>query len=149
MTLAIDFDAMLSAAKAKQVEVEVIEVVKTADMAKAFILALRSTRSKAEEGEAIKTFTGKYSRGEPHGVQLDVARNQARKLLATGVKDVSKEYSRCSPSLGGYVAGMPNALEKQRGIVQAQMREAMEAVRNGVAGAEEQVETLRGVLSAM
>lgn len=44
---------------------------------------------------------------QPHGVQLDNARNKAR-FIMTGGKALTTPYTRSSATIGGFVAGMPD-----------------------------------------
>jgi hypothetical protein len=119
------------------------KTVPSAELARAFFAALRSAGMvtndegkrvrdpgmiRAHEVEAIKAFTGEYSVGGSHGSQLDAARTLAQRALAAGASQpVVKAYSRTSaPTVAGFVAGMPDHITKQKGILESLIRETVE-----------------------
>lgn len=152
MSSSIDFSAMISAAlqSAKEAtDKRYLEEsnVLTTEKARAFMGALKLARSREQEGEAILAFVGEYSRGLPHGQQLDLARMNARKLMNNKTVADNGTYSRCSHSVGGYVAGMPDPHERMRACTEAQLREAIAGI--GVTeGAEENARRLRALLDS-
>ena len=124
----------------------------SADMARAFLTALRTAGKRAndkgvmvpggrdatiaDEAELIGAFCG-YSKGQPHGTQLDNARQAAQRALRP-VASSTAPYSRCSASVGGYVAGVNDAAAAQakqqatlEGLLRAKIDEASEALRAG------------------
>jgi hypothetical protein len=134
MSTTVDFSAMLSGIlqQAKEAtDKRMLEEKKelTENKAKVFLQALKVARSVSQEGEAILAFTGEYSRGKPHGLQLDQARVKARFLMNKKVVADNSVYSRCSASVGGYVAGMPQPAEKYLALVQARFREALDELK--------------------
>lgn len=125
----IDLNAMVSEmlnrAASKQ---EAAKTGPSSASAKQFFLSLRKAKSFAEEQSCIMQFCG-YVYSEPHGSQLDKARQLAQRLLKNAVPDASvKEYSRCSaaPSISGYVAGLPDNQAKAKASLEAQLRQAIE-----------------------
>jgi len=101
---------------------------------------------KGDEVKAISEFMGEYSRKFAHGLQLDAARNEARRLVATGVKDPIKEYSRCSQTTGCHAEGLPDPRGLQLSVLRAQENEAVDALCKGQSGAEVQLKTVRRLI---
>jgi hypothetical protein len=99
-----------------------------------------------DEALAIKEFTGEYSRGIAHGLQIDFARNEARRIVSTGVRTPVQEYSRCSRATGGHAFGMPNTIERERMALKGQERLAVQALCEGQKGAEVQLRTIRELI---
>jgi len=78
----------------------------------------------SDEQIAIAAYLG-YEWGEPHGIQLEGARRKA-------TFDVSQYkgriYSRCTPSIDGFIAGMPDLVNKHEEDLMAREREVANAM---------------------
>jgi len=152
------------AKKAKEVKPENVptfSIARTVASANEFLLAIKQAGKRmgacgimkvvpqevrGDEAKAIEVFTGVYSRGIAHGLQIDFARMEARRIVATGVKTPMKEYCRCSLPTGGHAAGMPSPNERERMALKGQERAAVQALCEGQKGAEVQLKTIRGLI---
>jgi hypothetical protein len=137
----VSLGEMVSAAATKTATTAAAKPMPSAADARTFFLALRSAGMvingegrkvrdpgmiRAHEVEAIGAFCG-YSVGGSHGSQLDAARTLAQRLLAKPEPVAVKPYSRTSaPVETGFVAGMPDNVTKQKGILESLIREVVE-----------------------
>lgn len=112
-------------------------------IAKAFISRLASAKDRAEEAAATDLFyfaavcnDGSpstplaYNATLPHGTQIDLARWTAQHSIAP-VK--GKAHSRAGATIAGYVAGMPDHLDKVIRDLESRERVAIDVICNFVA----------------
>jgi hypothetical protein len=160
MTSPIDFAKILRDSRTAPRE-ETVVVRQDVETAKAFLLALRTCGKrpnnngvmmtnreyvKPDEGLAIKAFVGEYSPAIPHGKQLDDARALAARIIQGIDGATAKPYSKSTPTVGGFVAGMPDNKGKAIASLEAQLREAITDAANEKPGATQRIETIRNLI---
>lgn len=140
----VDLSSLVALAASKAAaKAAVVRAMPNVENARAFLIALRNAGKRSnehgvmvgignpslireDEVTAISDFCG-YVVRDSHGSQLDSARRLAQKLLAAPAKDMPKEYRRgVAATVAGYVAGMPDNIERNRASLEAELRQAVD-----------------------
>lgn len=111
----------------------------TLEDAKIFNAAIRNVskfspgekdKIKAAEIAAIEGFVGFYAYGQPHGAQLDAARQKAGFMVRSASGELARTpgKSKASPTVAGWVSGVPKPNQREVMNLHARNRVAMELV---------------------
>ena len=114
-----------------------------------FLKGLARCKDRDDQVKLIASFVG-YDNTVLHGTQLDQARAKAHNMIR-GVEAAKTEYKHgASPSLGGYVAGMSDEIEKRRKDLKArEVHATSEMLYHEKAGRKELAAKYRGSLTAI